>query len=215
VAAALLAATAPLHAQQVQMSFTGTAACGPSSGCAPWLVSFDLNTASGPQVQGLMTVAGVTYVSSFGANLDVTNFVETLGSNDVHGPASAFVASTQAGMLFNNLPLHQSPAFQINILNFLWFSDPQPSPTQARFNAPRYPLENYLLGFNGETVNSGSAALFPGLGVASERMLLGLSPVRIAVSTVPEPGILALLLPGLLGLAYSRRSRALPHRRPR
>lgn len=204
--AAFLAVGSALQAQEVQMTFTGAAACGPTSGCAPWRVSFDVDTASGPQVQGLITVDGVTFVSAFGANVEVTNFLEAVGSNNHHGPANAFVPAASGSIAFNNLPLQLTPAFQVNVLNFMWVSDPQPSPTQAQFNAPQYPLENYLLGFNGQWVTSEAAALLPGLGVIHETTQIGLEPVRITVTAVPEPGLLAMLLTGLLGLSCAQRA---------
>jgi hypothetical protein len=205
--AAFLAPVPILHAQEVQMSFTGAAACGPTSGCAPWFVSFDVDTASGPQVQGLITQGGVTYVSAFGANVDISNFFESLGPNSLHGAASAFVPAATGAIAFNNLPLQQVPAFQVNVLNFDWLSDPHPSPTEAEFNARAYPLQDYLLGFNGQSVTSDAAALLPGLGVVNERLQIGLDPVRIT-ATVPEPSVLAMLLTGLLGLACAPWARA-------
>ena len=204
--AAFLAACPTLQAQEVQMTFTGAAACGPTSGCAPWSVSFDVDTASGPQVQGLTTVGDVTFVSSFGANVEVTNFLLSLGGNSQHGPASVFVPAAAGGIAFNNLPLQLTPAFQVSVLNFMWVSDPQPSPTQAEFNAPRYPLANYLLGFNGQWVTSDAAALLPGLGVINETTQIALEPVHITV-TVPEPGVLVVLLTGFLGIVCARRTR--------
>ena len=206
--AAFLSASAALHAQEVQMSFSGAGACGPTSGCAPWMVSFDVDTASGPQVQGLITTGGVTYVSSFGANVDVSNFFESLGGNSLHGGASAFVPAASGAVAFNNLPLQLVPAFQVNILNFTWLGAPHTSPTQAQFNATPFPLQNYLLGFNGESFTSDAAVLQPGLGVINERMQVGLEPVLIRVTTVPEPAALGMLVTGLLGVACTRRVRA-------
>ena len=190
------------------MTFSGAGACGPTTGCAPWRVSFDVNTASGPQVQGLITDGGVTYVSSFGANVDVSNFFESLGSNSLHGGASAFVPAASGGVAFNNLPLQLVPAFQMNVLNFTWLGEPRASPTQAQFNAPPYPLESYLLSFNGESFNSDAAVLQPGLGVIDERTQVGLQPVLITVMAVPEPGALGMLVGGLLGVACMRRVQA-------
>jgi hypothetical protein len=203
LSAAFLAAVPALEAQEVQMTFSGPAACGPTSGCAPWKVSFDVDTASGPQVQGLITAGGVTYVSSFGANVDVSNFLESVGSNSIHGPMGAFVPAASGAIAFNNLPLQLPPVFQVTVLNFLWLSEPQPSPTEAQFNAARYPLESYLLGFNGELVTSDAAALVSGLSV-DETTQIGLEPVRITVTRVSEPGVLAMLLTGLLGIAATR-----------
>jgi hypothetical protein len=204
--AAFLAPAPILQAQEVQMTFSGASACGPTTGCAPWFVSFDVDTASGPQAQGLITAGGVTYVSSFGANVDVSNFFESLGSNSFHGAASAFVPAAAGAIAFNNLPLEQLPAFQVNVLNFMWVSDPHPSPTEAAFNARPYPLQDYLLGFNGQSVTSDAAALLPGLGVVNESMQIGLEPVRITV-TVPEPAVPAMLITGLLGMAWTRWTR--------
>lgn len=206
LAAAILTTGPALQAEEVQMTFAGAAACGPTSGCAPWRVSFDLDTASGPQVQGLITVGGVTFVSSFGANLAVANFVETIGGNGLHGPASVFVPTASASIAFNNLPLQLPPVFQVSVLNFNWVSQPHPSPTAAQFNAAPFPLEDYLLGFNGQSVLSESATLLPALGIITETTDIGLEPVRITVTRVPEPGVLALFLTGLLGVACMRRS---------
>ncbi|HKD55192.1 MAG TPA: PEP-CTERM sorting domain-containing protein [Steroidobacteraceae bacterium] len=212
LSAAFLAATPALQAQEVQMTFDGAAACGPTRGCAPWWVSFDVDTASGPQVQGLINHGGVTYVSAFGANVEVTNFAEFLGGNDLHGPVSASVRATSGSIAFNNLPLQLDPAFQVNVLNFAWMSEPHPSPTEAQFNASPYPLQDYLLGFNGQSVTSDTAALLPGLGIINETTQIGLEPVRITVTHVPEPGVLVMLLTGLLGVAGMRRipTRVLP-----
>lgn len=210
LAAATFTAAPALQAEEVQMTFAGAAACGPTSGCAPWRVSFDLDTSSGPQVQGLITVGGVTFVSSFGANLEVANFVETIGGNSLHGPASVFVPTASGSIAFNNLPLQLPPVFQVSVLNFDWLSQPQPSPTAVRFNAAPFPLENYLLGFNGQSVISESATLLPGLGIINETTGVGLEPVRITVTRVPEPGMLALFLTGLLGVAWMRRSGRTP-----
>jgi len=204
--AAFLAVAPALEAQEVQMTFSGAAACGATSGCAPWQVSFEVDTASGPQVQGLTTWHGVTYVSSFGANVDVSNFVEAIGGNSIHAPVRTFVPAASGSIAFNNLPLPLPPAFQVSVLNFLWQSEPHPSPTEAEFNAARFPLESYLLGFDGDSVTSDAAALLPGLSV-EETLQIGLEPVLITVSRVPEPGVLAMLVTGLLGIACTRRVR--------
>ena len=185
-----------LHAAELQINITGQGCVLPAAAsCGPYTISFDVDTLSGHQQQGLATVNGVSYVVGFDSGpLALTNFQESFGGH------FAYVRSTTGALSFSALPGVSDLA--LDTQNFLWDSaNPEQPLPQLQFT-----LANYLLGLSGDSFGV-DGALEAGLAVNQD---VGLENGTIRVTAVPEPGFLALVLAGFAGAWLTNGRRRTP-----
>jgi hypothetical protein len=195
-----LAAIAPVRAQELQLTFSGQA-CAPSTNVSclnggpppsvPFIVSFDINTATAQLFPYFVAINSVSSLGMLGAQLTGTNFSAELGGARVPLPWSSTVAIQLTDELEGGYEFDlQANGFDMEN-GFVG-----PFLTQAQYQAFKNPLFSILAG-PGTDINGGEGG---GLGDA-------LTGIRVSVASVPEPGVIPLLLSGMAGLWFTRRKR--------
>jgi len=198
-----LAVTAPLRAEEVQLTFSGLICnnCSLVSQELPFTVSFDLNTSSGQQ-SGLLfqQIDGIDYLASLNAvNLAITDFSAFVGGHRIDAPHSS-----TGGFSLNLEGLHDGLGvydFALGTSGFGIDQGVNGQITETQFKAFKDPVESIL----GMFVNSSHGTAFTSLPGLDDGIT---STETIRIRAVPEPGVLPLLVLGLVGLGLVRRRRA-------
>jgi hypothetical protein len=205
LAAPLLASTAPLRAEEVQLDFGGTA-CLNTVDCTvqnsvPFAISFDLNTLSGTRTTSFIPVNGVGCLETFLAQgISMTNFKALVGGSfQTQKSGSAAVITT----LFGGSGPCETHGYQFGLdllpaPGFVYETSISPSLTQSQYEASKDPLLVFL------------SDVPPGRGIGVlQNWDLSVTSVSVHVAAVPEPPAWAMLVPGLFGVGLMMRARRL------
>jgi hypothetical protein len=197
-----LAATAPVHAQEAQLTITGlaypVAGNGGGSG-VPFAVSFDFNPLSGQQQATFQQFGGTNFLQSYSdTGFQVTNFFASIGGQTISAPRSS---TGVVGLLLESTPGGRYE-FGFNASVFSFESGAGLGNfTQSQYLAFKDPLESMLPSLL--TYHGSESGGLPGYDLAP-------LSTTFRVVGVPEPGVLALLLTGLVGLGLARSKRQVP-----
>lgn len=204
--AALIAWTAPLAAEEVQLNFGGLAECASAAGCTvqgsvPFAISFDLNTLSGTLTPTFVPLNGVSCLEILAAQgISMTNFNASIGRRNIAAPKSGKAGALAD--LFGGLGSCETHGYDLGLGTSTGFDIDTAlgkSLTQAQYQASEDPLLFLLSQINGH----GSAELLPDWN-------LTITNESIHAVPVPEPDVGALFLLGLLGVGLSRVRRGAP-----